>query len=118
MLDAKEIGKRIKTRQIELGYKQKDIIEKTGLSKAAICNYVNGTKVPSTEAAIKICKALNISMEWLVKGESTKVNLLPEEIELIKAYRNSSEEKKEIIRNIMNVKTKQEAPKLYDSKIS
>ena len=61
MLNSIEIGTRIKERQKILGLKQKDIIEKTGISKAAISNYVNGGRIPEAEALYKISKILNTS---------------------------------------------------------
>lgn len=89
MLNSIEIGIRIKERQKVLQLKQKDIIEKTGLSKAAMSNYVNGIRVPETEALYKISKALETSMEWILVGKSTSENFTLEEQELIRIFRDS-----------------------------
>lgn len=96
-LEAEKIGKRIKSRQTELGYKQKEIIEKTGISKAAISNYIGGNRIPDTEAILKLSLTLNTTIEWLLTGKSTNENLTKEEKELIQAYRIASENAKEII---------------------
>lgn len=87
MLNPNEIGTRIKERQLALGMKQKDIIEKSGVSKAAISNYISGFRVPDTEALYKISLALETSMEWLLIGRSTSENYTDEEKQLLKAYR-------------------------------
>ena len=47
-----------KEKQKEKNFKQKDIIEKTGISKAAISNYISGTRVPDTESALKLSLVL------------------------------------------------------------
>lgn len=87
MLNAKEIGKRIKEKQTEKNYKQKDLIEKTGISKGAISNYCSGARIPETESILKISFALDTSMEWLLTGKSTNENFTDEEKEIIKNLR-------------------------------
>lgn len=89
MLKAEKIGKRIKEKQIELGYKQKEIIEKTGISKAAISNYINGSRVPDTESILKLSITLETTIEWLLTGKSTNENLSEEEELIIKAYKEA-----------------------------
>ena len=75
MLNAIEIGNRIKEKQKEKNFKQKDIIEKTGISKAAISNYISGTRVPDTESALKLSLVLETSIEWLLTGKTTNEKL-------------------------------------------
>ena len=50
MLNANEIGNRIRLKIKESGLKQKDIVESSGISKAALSNYISGNRVPDTEA--------------------------------------------------------------------
>lgn len=87
MLDSKEIGKRIKERQLALGMKQKDITEKSGISKAAISNYISGLRVPDTETLYKLSLVLETSMEWLLIGRSTNENYTEDEKQILEAYR-------------------------------
>lgn len=47
---------------IEKGYTQKELAEETGLSEAAISNYVNGRKFPSVRAIINMSYALRVSL--------------------------------------------------------
>ena len=82
MLNAIEIGNRIKEKQKEKNFKQKDIIEKTGISKAAISNYISGTRVPDTESALKLSLVLETSIEWLLTGKTTNENFSEDEKEI------------------------------------
>lgn len=103
MLNSAEIGLRIKERQKILKLKQKDIIEKTGLSKTAISNYINGARIPESEALYKISKILNTSMEWLLVGELTNENITLEEKKLIESYRTASIGIQEAARKLLDV---------------
>lgn len=109
-----KIGERIKEKQLEHGYKQKEIIEKTGISKAAISNYVNGNRIPDTEAALKLSIALDISIEWLLTGKNSLEKLTNEEEKIIQAYRSASPGIQEATRKILDIKELEE--KLYDWK--
>lgn len=61
-----EIGNRIRLKIKESGLKQKDIVESSGISKAALSNYISGNRVPDTEAIYKISKELGTSIEWIL----------------------------------------------------
>lgn len=52
----------------------KELAQKTGLSKNTIANYltVNGN-LPNIESAVKIARALGVSVEFLVTGKETKL---------------------------------------------
>lgn len=104
LLRAEEIGKRIKEKQIELGYRQKEIIEKTGISKAAISNYINGSRVPDTESILKLSIALETTIEWLLTGKSTNENLSEEEKLIIKAYRETDPAIQTATKKLLDVK--------------
>ena len=86
-LDVKEISERLKLKQKEKKLKQKDIIEKTNISKAAISNYFNGNRIPDTESILKLSIVLDTSIEWLLTGKSTNENLTEDELEVIQKFR-------------------------------
>ncbi len=109
MLNSIEIGTRIKERQKILGLKQKDIIEKTGISKAAISNYVNGGRIPEAEAL------LNTSMEWLLVGEATNENFTVEEQKLLVAYQRASPSMKEAARKLLDVPEQERGLLIYNT---
>lgn len=51
----------------------KELSAKTGISKNTIGNYLTGHKsLPSAENAVKIADALGVTVEYLVKGSSSK----------------------------------------------
>lgn len=89
MLDTNQISNRIVNRIKELGMKQKDICEKAGIAKSAMSNYMNGNRVPDTETILKLSNILEISIEWILTGESSNVNkveLSMNEIELLSSF--------------------------------
>ena len=61
----------------ELSYQNmivKELADKCGLSKHTIDNYLTGhNSIPKADAAVKIAKALNVSVEYLVTGEDSKI---------------------------------------------
>ena len=51
----------------------KELASKTGISKNTIDNYLSGQKsIPSAQNALKIAKALDVSVEFLVNGDTSK----------------------------------------------
>jgi repressor LexA len=46
--------------------KATDLADKTGISKAAISQYVNGNRCPTSAVALKLGKVLNCSPMWLM----------------------------------------------------
>lgn len=108
MLNAIEIGNRIKEKQKEKNFKQKDIIEKTGISKAAISNYISGARVPDTESALKLSLVLETSIEWLLTGKTTNENFSEDEKEIIHCYKQAAPAIQEAVRKLLDVPEKNE----------
>lgn len=42
--------------------------EMTGINRSSVFQYTSGGRLPTLENSIKICKALNVSLDWLVFG--------------------------------------------------
>ena len=105
MLDSTAIGNRIKEKQEEHHYKQKEIVEKTGISKSAISNYISGNRVPDTETILKLSYILETSVEWLLTGKSTNENYTKE----------ADPAEQGVIKKILDIKEPEE--KLSQSKI-
>ena len=68
-----DVGCRISKRIKELGLKQLDICNKTGLSTTALSQYCTGKRVPDTVSLYKIATALGMSMEWILTGEDLTI---------------------------------------------
>ena len=57
------------------GLTYKELSAKTGISKRTIISYVSGQScMPSADVAVKLAKALNTSVEYLILGEKTNSN--------------------------------------------
>lgn len=68
-----DVGCRISKRIKELGQKQLDVCNKTGLSTTALSQYCTGKRVPDTVSLYKIAMALGVSMEWILTGEDLTI---------------------------------------------
>ena len=64
--------KRLTERMDELGYRQADLAEKTGLSKSRISHYINGRYEAKQEALYLIAKALDVNEAWLMGHDVSK----------------------------------------------
>ena len=59
-------SKRMKLMIENLGITQKDFSEMTGITEAAICRYLQGTRIPNAGTLIAISRATNVSIDWLL----------------------------------------------------
>lgn len=64
----KEIGKRINLKRKELNLTQEQLAEKMDVSIQMISNLEQGKKAIRPENLIKVCKALNISADYILLG--------------------------------------------------
>ncbi|MFB2668904.1 S24 family peptidase [Shewanella xiamenensis] len=70
-----DTSERIKRRMRALGLKSVDLVKQTGASKGAISHWVNGTTQPSGENLLSLAKCLKCSPEWLLSGETEKIEV-------------------------------------------
>lgn len=86
--------------------KVKELAAETGISINTINHYfqTSNPTQPQAEVAVKIAKALNTTVEYLVTGKHTKVtdNLKPKVIELIKDINRLTDEDIELLKIIIN----------------
>ena len=79
----------------------KELAAMVGMSKKTLDNYLNSRRyIPSAEAAVKIAKALGVSVEYLVTGEEispSKSSLGSEIQDLIQNFKLLSEDDRKII---------------------
>lgn len=66
------IGTRIKQRRNELGLKQRQIQQATGISSGNLSDIENGNKLPSTPALLSLSSILDCSIDWMLKGDIPK----------------------------------------------
>lgn len=62
-------SKRIKEGMELRGYKQADLVEKTGISKGALSSYLSGRYIPKQNNIYLIAKALDVSEAWLMGAD-------------------------------------------------
>lgn len=60
------VAKRITEAMAEKNLRAQDVANLTGISKASISQYVNGTNSPSNLTASKLSKTLDVSPLWLM----------------------------------------------------
>ena len=60
------IGQRLKKVLNDRGMMQKELAEKIGVNEMAISRYIHGGRMVSVSILIDICKALNISADYLL----------------------------------------------------
>ncbi len=70
-----EMGKRIVARRKQLKISQEELAEQTGLSTQAVSTAERGTKALRPENLLKISRALGVSADYLLSGETTEYNL-------------------------------------------
>ena len=108
------------------GLKQVDLVNKTGISKASINQYVKGTHCPTNERAFLLSKVLRVNPAWLMgfdvemfndvnelnKGfvsnntavygaDKSEQPLTAKEQHFIEAYSQLSEEQQGLVDNLM-----------------
>lgn len=60
------MNKKLKELRKEKGVSQRVVAEAIGVSTAAYANYEHGTREPSYEVLIKLCKFFNVTADFLV----------------------------------------------------
>ncbi len=69
------IGDRIKEARESKGVKQSEIAQLLGVSSQAISNYESGIRDPKIEMLVKIAKYLDVSLDYIVKGNPYEIDV-------------------------------------------
>ena len=109
-------GDRLRTAIQKKGYTQKELSEILQVNQDTITNYIKEKSFPKADMLLNICDLLDISIDWLIKGQEHKsetkmdfsdVQQLTEiEKEIIKIYRELDSRDREEIRFNMEMKYK------------
>ena len=70
------MGQRLKAALKFRSMTQRDLATKANLTTSSVCRFVNGERTPRTDAAIKICDALGVSLDWYVMGYCSRCKRL------------------------------------------
>lgn len=60
------LGERLKQERLAKGYTQKQIADAIGVTYNAVCNYEAGSREPSVDLLVKLCKVLDVSADYLI----------------------------------------------------
>ena len=96
------VGKKIDLLLKQEGMSRKELSKKSGISEAAICRYINGSREPKTVCLNSIAQALEVPVAELVDSTSFGSENIDEAIKLI--ARNAGEitaEQKKVIINAL-----------------
>ncbi|MBQ5878095.1 MAG: helix-turn-helix transcriptional regulator [Treponema sp.] len=68
----------------------KELSLKTGINKNTLGNYLTGhNSIPNADSAVKIAKALNVTVEYLVTGEDSSISQKsPDLLNIIRTIQN------------------------------
>lgn len=69
MIKIENTATRIQKRMEQLGLKQTDLVERTGISKGALSSYLSGRYVPKQTNTYLIAEALNVDEAWLMGAD-------------------------------------------------
>ena len=72
----KEIGVRINARRKELGLTQEELAERMEVSIQMISNVELGKKAIRPENLVKLCNALNVSADYILRGNRADFEVL------------------------------------------
>jgi transcriptional regulator with XRE-family HTH domain len=68
------VGERIKQRRQQLGYTQDRLATQAKISKGFLSDVETGTRNPSADYLLRIADALEVSLDYLMKGGSEPLN--------------------------------------------
>lgn len=68
-MDKYSVGKQIKEARLKKGFTQHALAEKAGVSNVYLGEIERGEKMPSLNSFIKIIQALDVSADYVLRGE-------------------------------------------------
>lgn len=81
MLEQEKIGKYIAGKRKEAGFTQKELAERVGLTDKAVSKWERGKSMPDHAVIVKLCEALNISVNEFLSGEDIVMDEYPKKAE-------------------------------------
>lgn len=67
------VGERIKGRRLELGWTQEELCQKANISTGFLSDVENNKRNISAETLLGIARVLSLSLDYLMKGDSTQI---------------------------------------------
>jgi transcriptional regulator with XRE-family HTH domain len=66
------VGERIKARRTELGWTQEELCKKASISTGFLSDVENSKRSVSAETLLGLARVLSLSLDYLMKGDSTQ----------------------------------------------
>lgn len=117
MENLKTVGERIKYARKLKGLTQNDIYKLTGISSGNLSDIENNKVLPSANALISLKRELEVSIDWILTGETDNLfdkkqnklsgdvgKLSSDEIDILLKYRKLDDVDKEEIDAIIDIK--------------
>lgn len=84
---------------------QAQVARAAGITSAAVCRYVSGERVPNSNNVVKIAKAINVSVEYLLTQDGEQYDPFNSIVEKIATCSSelSNDELKGIVNLVMNI---------------
>lgn len=101
-IDFSYIGKRIRDVRIEKRLTQEFLADYANVNVSHISNIENNKVKISLTLLIKVCNALDVSIDYLLQNEYSSPNS-GIETELLRVFRNMSDDKQETLLNIAKI---------------
>jgi transcriptional regulator with XRE-family HTH domain len=93
-----------KTLRIDRGLTQEQLAEQLKITKQAVSHYERGTREPKNQEMYEaIADFFNVDMNYLLGGTTTSLNITDDELRIINAYRQSSNEIKQAVRAVLGI---------------
>ena len=67
------VGERIKARRLDLGWTQDELCQKANISTGFLSDVENNKRNISAETLLGIARVLSLSLDYLMKGDSTQI---------------------------------------------
>ena len=67
------VGERIKARRLELEWTQEELCKKANISTGFLSDVENNKRSVSAETLLGLARVLSLSLDYLMKGDSTQV---------------------------------------------
>ena len=70
------------------GIRRKELADKAGIKLQRLDNYLYPpTSMPPADVAVKLAKALGVTVEYLVTGEDPQISIPKEDFQMIRKYK-------------------------------
>ena len=113
-----ESARRLAQALSDAGMRAQDLVERSGVSKASISQYLSGTHTPSNISAGKMGAALGVNPLWLmgfdVEKKRKDEGLTEGEREILEFYRNLNDMGKEMVLEFIRMVNEQDKYKKSD----